>query len=108
VNEPDYRFTLANERTYLAYLRTALACYAGGLSAVQFLQIDGERSLSKVLGVILVAGGIVATAGGWQRWRRNLAAIRAGEPLPASRLPLVLAATIGLTGLGGLLFTMLR
>ena len=31
--EPDYRFTLANERTYLAYLRTSLACYAGGLSA---------------------------------------------------------------------------
>ena len=43
--EPDYRFTLANERTYLAYLRTSLACYAGGLSAVQFLDL-GPDSLA--------------------------------------------------------------
>ena len=44
--EPDYRFTLANERTYLAYLRTSLACYAGGLSAVQFLDLGPDRSRS--------------------------------------------------------------
>ena len=29
--EPDYRFTLANERTFLAWLRTALALIAGGV-----------------------------------------------------------------------------
>jgi len=27
-DEPDYRFTLANERTYLAYVRTSLAFFA--------------------------------------------------------------------------------
>jgi putative membrane protein len=29
--EPDYRFTLANERTFLAWIRTALALLAGGV-----------------------------------------------------------------------------
>lgn len=106
--EPDYRFTLANERTYLAYLRTSLACYAGGLSAVQFLHIDGERGPSRVIGVVLVTAGIVTTVGAYRRWQRNLAAMRQGAPLPATRLPLVLAATIGVVGLAGLLFSLLR
>lgn len=106
--EPDYRFTLANERTYLAYLRTALACYAGGLSAVQFLTIDGDRRVAKAIAVVLVTVGIVTTAGALRRWQSNLTAMRRGEPLAASRLPLVLAATIGVVGLGGLLFAALR
>lgn len=106
--EPDYRFTLANERTYLAYLRTALACYAGGLSAAQFLTIDGDRTAAKAIAVVLIAAGIVTTAGAFRRWQANLTAMRRGEPLAASRLPLVLAATIGVVGLGGLLFALLR
>lgn len=106
--EPDYRFTLANERTYLAYLRTALACYAGGLSAVQFLDVDGERTLAKVIGVVLVLTGMVATLGAWQRWRKNTAAMRKGAPLPSSRLPLLFAITIGLVGLAGLAFSLAR
>ncbi len=48
--EPDYRFTLANERTYLAYLRTSLACYAGGLSAVQFLDLGPDRWSARIIG----------------------------------------------------------
>jgi putative membrane protein len=106
--EPDYRFTLANERTYLAYLRTALACYAGGLSAVQFLDINGQRWPARVIGVVLVTAGIVTTAGAFHRWQLNLAAMRRGARLPVTRLPLMLAATIGLVGLVGLLFSLLR
>jgi putative membrane protein len=106
--EPDYRFTLANERTYLAYLRTALACYAGGLSAVQFLDLDGDRRAAKAIALVLVSAGIITTAAAFRRWRSNLTAMRRGEPLVASWLPLVLAATIGVVGLGGLLFTLLR
>lgn len=106
--EPDYRFTLANERTYLAYLRTSLACYAGGLSAVQFLEIDGQRWPAKVIGVVLVTTGIITTAGAFRRWQLNIAAMRRGAKLPVTRLPLMLAATIGLVGLVGLLFSLLR
>ena len=106
--EPDYRFTLANERTYLAYLRTSLACYAGGLSAVQFLDLGGDRWPAKVIGIVLVAAGIVTTAGACRRWQLNLTAMRRGARLPVTRLPLVLGATIAVVGLIGLLFALLR
>jgi putative membrane protein len=106
--EPDYRFTLANERTYLAYLRTSLACYAGGLSAVQFLDLGPDRLPAKIIGVVLVTVGIVTTAGAFRRWQQNLIAMRGGGSLPVTRLPLMLAATIGVVGLIGLLFSLWR
>jgi putative membrane protein len=106
--EPDYRFTLANERTYLAYLRTSLACYAGGLSAVQFLDLGPDRVVAKIMGVILVGAGIVTTAGAFRRWQLNQAAMRQGARLPVTRLPLMLGATIAVVGLLGLLFSLWR
>lgn len=106
--EPDYRFTLANERTYLAYLRTSLACYAGGLSAVQFLDLGPDRWPAKVIGLVLVTAGIVTTAGAFRRWEQNLTAMRNGGKLPVTRLPLMLAATIGVVGLIGLLVALWR
>ena len=106
--EPDYRFTLANERTYLAYLRTSLACYAGGLSAVQFLDLGPDRLPAKVIGIVLVLAGIVTTWGAFRRWQLNLIAIRRGGALPVTKLPLMLGATIGVVGLIGLLFSLWR
>jgi putative membrane protein len=106
--EPDYRFTLANERTYLAYLRTSLACYAGGLSAVQFLDLGPDRLPARIIGVVLVTAGIVTTAGAFRRWQQNLSAMRAGGRLPVTRLPVVLGATIIVVGLIGLLFSLWR
>jgi putative membrane protein len=106
--EPDYRFTLANERTYLAYLRTSLACYAGGLSAVQFLDLGPDRWPARIIGVVLVLTGIVTTAGSYRRCQLIPTAIRLGCALPASRLPLMLGATIAVVGLVGLLFSLWR
>ncbi|MGH3463128.1 MAG: YidH family protein [Kribbellaceae bacterium] len=106
-DEPDYRFTLANERTFLAYLRTSLAFYAGGLSAVQFLDLE-QRWVSRAIGVVLVLAGLASTIGSYVRWKQNLAAMRANGPLPASRLPLLLATAIALAGAGGLIFSALR
>lgn len=106
--EPDYRFTLANERTYLAYLRTSLACYAGGLSAVQFLDLGPDRWAARVIGLVLVGTGIISTSAALRRWRQNLMAIRLAEPLPTTRLPLLLATTISVVGLIGLLVSLLR
>ena len=34
-HEPDYRFTLANERTFLAWIRTSLGLMAVGLAVAQ-------------------------------------------------------------------------
>jgi putative membrane protein len=106
--EPDYRFTLANERTYLAYLRTSLACYAGGLSAVQFLDLGPDRWPARIIGVVLVTAGIVTTAGAFRRWQENLTAMRSGGRLPVTRLPLMLAATISVVGVIGLVFAVWR
>ncbi len=106
--EPDYRFTLANERTYLAYLRTSLACYAGGLSAVQFLDLGNDRWPARIIGIVLVTAGIVTTAGAFLRWQQNITAMRRGGRLPVTRLPLMLGATITVVGAIGLLFTLWR
>jgi len=92
VTEPDYRFTLANERTFLAWLRTSLALLAAGVAAEQLgtgLEPDWART-----GVSLgcLALSVVASAGGVLRWRAVDAAIRADAPLPAQRLPWPLTA----------------
>lgn len=97
--EPDYRFTLANERTLLAYLRTALGLDAAGLAAVQFLTDIGSHWVRVLAGLLLVAAGAVASAGGYLRWRAIQRAMRRSEPLPAAVLPVVLAGIVAITSL---------
>ena len=88
--EPDYRFTLANERTFLAYVRTALGLLAAGLAVDQF--IDASSALRTALSLaVIVLGGLVAALG-YVRWRQTERAMRFDVPLPPIRLPLVLAA----------------
>jgi putative membrane protein len=90
---PDYRFTLANERTFLAWIRTALALVAGGIAVVQlvpeFSLFKGGRHL---LGVLLIVLAIVVSMASYLRWERNERALRLNEPLPSSRLPWLIAA----------------
>lgn len=95
--DPDYRYTLANERTFLAWFRTALALIAGGVAVVQLLppqHFPGER---RVVGVLLALGGGALSVAAVQRWRRVQAAMRRGEELPGTRIPLVLG--VGLAAL---------
>ena len=88
--EPDYRFTLANERTFLAYVRTALGLDAAGLAASQFLEHGGTH-LRTLLALAAILLAIVVAAVGFVRWSQVERAMRLGEPLPPLRLPLVLA-----------------
>ncbi|MGY1633884.1 YidH family protein [Geodermatophilus sp. SYSU D01186] len=90
---PDYRFTLANERTLLAWLRTGLALVAGGVAVAQFAPDLGVRWGSAAVAVALVLTGLGAALGGYRRWRCNEQAIAADRPLPSSRvLPTLVAA----------------
>lgn len=90
-SDPDYRFTLANERTFLAWIRTALALAAGGLAAVTILDdFPGEEALG--VGLLVLAFLTAATA--YRRWALNERAIRLDEPLPQSRLPLFMAVGV--------------
>ena len=93
--EPDPRFTFANERTFLAWSRTALALVVAGLGIVQLLPpFPGVSAGRYLLGVPLIALGAVLAVAAYAEWVRNQRALRRGEALPRSLLPWVLAATI--------------
>ncbi|AVT32293.1 MULTISPECIES: YidH family protein [unclassified Plantactinospora] len=93
---PDYRFSLANERTFLAWLRTGLALIAGGLAVAQFLPPMPVPHLREALAVaLLLLGGAVAVRA-VDHWARTERAIRLGDELPTSRFPAVLALLVGL------------
>jgi putative membrane protein len=93
--EPDPRFTFANERTFLAWSRTALALVVAGLAIVQLLPpFPGVPFGRHLLGVPLIALGAVLAIVAYSEWVRNQRALRRGEPLPWSVVPLVLAVTI--------------
>jgi putative membrane protein len=92
--EPDVRFSLANERTFLAWNRTALALIAGGLAVTQLLPPFDVPGTRRILGVPLVVLGGVLGYLSYRRWEANEAAIRAGAPLPASWLPRILSIAV--------------
>lgn len=93
--DPDYRFSLANERTFLAWIRTALALFAAGVAVVQLLPSFGPRAARLALGVGLIVLALVLSLTSYGRWERAERAMRLGETLPASVVPRLLA--IGLS-----------
>jgi putative membrane protein len=93
--EPDARFTFANERTFLAWSRTALALIVAGLGIVQLLPpFPGVPWGRHVLGVPLIAFGAVVAVAAYREWTRNQRALRHGKPLPVSVLPKLLAIVV--------------
>jgi putative membrane protein len=95
--EPDVRFSFANERTFLAWNRTALALITAGLAITQLLppfDVPGGRRL---IGLPLLALGTVISLFSLRQWRLNERAMRRSEPLPASPLPTILAVVVGIS-----------
>ncbi len=91
--DPDYRFTLANERTFLAWIRTAMALVAGGLGAIHLIP---DTVGSEILGLLLLALAFLTSASAYRRWFQSEQAIRLGKPLPTSRLPQVMAYSVAI------------
>ena len=93
--EPDPRFSFANERTFLAWIRTSLALVAAGLG-VDAVATDlpswGRRSLAT--GLVVLGGAMAASSFG--RWFRAELAMRRSSPLPLNRLVPVVAFGLGL------------
>jgi putative membrane protein len=93
--EPDPRFTFANERTFLAWSRTALALVVAGLGVVQLLPpFPGVPWGRHVLGVPLIVFGAVVAVAAYSEWVRCQRAMRLNQPLPRSFMPWVLTVVI--------------
>lgn len=92
-DEPDPRFTLANERTFLAWVRTALAMLAGGV-ALHALPVHGPHALRTALAVGLVVLGGLVGVGSFLRWARVERAMRRHEALPSFGLGLAMTGTL--------------
>ena len=106
--QPDYRFSLANERTFLAWIRTGLALDAGGLAVYQLLPDLTVPLAREVVSVVLVLLGTLVAASAFRRWSRNEDALRTDAPLPPSRLPLLLAAGVVLVSLGAVVILVVQ
>lgn len=91
--DPDARFSLANERTYLAWLRTALAFMAAGL-ALEALDIPTTEWIRQILVVILALLGSLTAILAFLRWAASERALRLNEPLPPPRLAAVLSVIL--------------
>ena len=93
--EPDPRFTFANERTFLAWSRTALALVVAGLGIVQLLPpFPGVPWGRHVLGVPLIAFGACVAVIAYTEWVRSQRALRHGLPLPRSIMPKLMAVVV--------------
>ncbi len=96
-HDPDPRFTLANERTFLAWNRTALALIGGGLAAGQLLDF-GSRAARLAVALPPIVLGLLLAVTSYRRWEANQRALRLDQPLPGTGPPRILAVGIALVG----------
>jgi putative membrane protein len=90
--DPDPRFTLANERTFLAWIRTSLALVAGGIAVEAFTSGLFGPELRKTVAVLLLLLGMMTGGGSFFRWLNVERAMRRQTPLPVPLIAPILAA----------------
>ncbi|GAA1823162.1 YidH family protein [Actinomadura chokoriensis] len=96
--DPDPRFTLANERTFLAWIRTALALIAGGIGIALAGHFVGPV-LRHGLAVVFAATGALVAALAFRRWLRTERALRREETLPPPVLAPIMAYGIAVASI---------
>lgn len=90
-SNPDPNLSLANERTFLAWIRTALALVALGIGVATFVSNQLERGLAIVIATgLIVMGGAIAAAS-WLRWLAVERALRERKGIPIPRMGPALA-----------------
>src|SRR4051794_20306590 len=97
----DVQLSFANERTFLAWERTALGLITAGLAITQLLPSFDFPGGRRLIGLPLIALGILIAAVSYWEWQRNQDAIRDHRPLPSSHLPLVVAIVVSVVALIG-------
>lgn len=96
--EPDARFSLANERTFLAWVRTSLALVALG-AALEALEPPVHAGLRLSASLVLLVLGVLAPVQAWRGWTGAERALREGRPLPAPVLAGPVAAGTVVAGM---------
>jgi len=84
-DEPDPRFSLANERTALAWMRTALALVAAGVGLTSLIEVARLPRSLEVIAALACVGGAALALRALAGWRASERALRVGQPLPAPR-----------------------
>ena len=99
-SEPDPRFTFANERTFLAWIRTGLGFLAAGVAIAAVARWTDRLGLEiRLASAVLVLCGLACGIGAFRRWMANERAMRLNEPLPSSPLLVVLTAILAVIGI---------
>lgn len=106
-SEPDPRFSLANERTILAWIRTSLGLIAGG-TALEALDLPMEPGLRLASAIVLLVAGAVVPVVAAVEWARTERAMREDGPLPGAITGFVLVVTVSVVGILVLLALLLR
>lgn len=96
--DPDPRFSLANERTFLAWARTALALLAGA-AALDALDLPLDDAVQGVLAALLALAGFAVAVTSWVGWSRTERAMREGTPLPGNPAMLLVVGVLVVVGL---------
>ncbi len=96
--EPDPRFSLANERTFLAWIRTGLALLAGA-AALDALDLPMADTLQHLLAGVLSLAGLIIAVMSWSGWARNERAMREDAPLPSNPGLIVVAIAVSIAGI---------
>jgi putative membrane protein len=91
--EPDPRFSLANERTFLAWIRTALALVAGA-AAVDALPLPLPDTVQNLLAGALALAGLLTAGAAWRGWARTERAMRQGTALPGNPAMVVVLVAV--------------
>ncbi|TGD03078.1 YidH family protein [Salmonella enterica] len=91
---PDYRFSLANERTFLAWIRTSLGVLAPGGGVAPLAPGFATPVIRELLALLLClfAGGLAIY--GYLRWLRNEKAMRLKEDLPYTHSLLIISVIL--------------
>jgi len=106
-SEPDPRFTLANERTFLAWIGAALALIAAGV-ALEALGLGLNPGLRIAASVVLVLAGIATPVQAWIGWYLTEKALREARPLPSPFLAAPIAVIVVIAGVLVVLGILLR
>lgn len=99
-SDPDPRFSFANERTFLAWIRTGLGFLAAGVAIAAVARLTERLGIEvRIASILLIICGMACGIGALSRWMANEKAMRLNQPLPSSRLLVVLTATVSIVGI---------